>query len=111
VVSKATGRDEHGGPGGELRDTVNLVIEYAKQETIGPLRNAGRYLGYGVSGGLLIAIGLILLALSGLRALQTETGTALTGNWSWVPYVVMGLVTAVVAGLFAWRITKGNLDD
>ena len=43
--------------------------------------------------------GLMLVALSGLRALQTETGTTFTGNWSWVPYFITLVGTVAVAAL------------
>jgi hypothetical protein len=47
-----------------------------------------------------------MLALAGLRALQTETGTALTGSWSWAPYVIVLVVSAALAGLALTRITR-----
>jgi hypothetical protein len=82
----------------ELRD---LVVAYFKQETLEPLKGIGRYIGFGIAGALLLGTGVVFLAIGGLRALQTETGTPFTGNWSWVPYaiVVGGLI--VLAGL-AW---------
>jgi hypothetical protein len=45
----------------------------------------------------------ILLMLAGLRALQTETGDALDGNLSWLPYLI---VLAVAAALVAWAVTR-----
>jgi hypothetical protein len=41
--------------------------------------------------------------LSGLRALQTETGDALDGSLSWLPYVI---VLAVAALLVAWAVSR-----
>ena len=35
-----------------------------------------------------------------------ETGTALTGNLSWVPYLVVILVAVALIGLVLWRIVK-----
>ena len=49
----------------------------------------------------------MMVALSGLRALQTETGTTFTGNWSWVPYFITLIGTVAVAALVATRISKG----
>ena len=57
-----------------------LTVAYAKQETVDPLKGLGRFLGYGVSGSLVFGFGALLLLLSLLRALQTETGTTFTGN-------------------------------
>jgi hypothetical protein len=87
----------------ELRD---LTIDYAKQETVEPLRLLGRYVGLGVVGSVLIGLGLILLVTAGMRALQIETGTALTGNWSWVPYLAAFVVLILFAILFASRISR-----
>src|SRR5262245_43393335 len=67
----------------ELRD---LVVAYAKQQTLVPLQQLGRYVAFGIAGSLLIGFGVVFLGLSCLRALQTETGDTFTGDWSWVPY-------------------------
>ena len=83
-----------------------LSTAYAKQETLDPLKGLGRFLSYGLSGALLLGIGVTLLLLSGLRALQTETGTAFTGNLSWIPYLIIMVVGLGVLGLAAGRITK-----
>jgi hypothetical protein len=42
-----------------------------------------------------------------LRLLQTETGSALTGDWSWVPYAVVIILGVIVIGVAVWRITAG----
>ena len=42
-----------------------------------------------------------------LRLLQTETGSALAGDWSWVPYAVVVVLGIGVIGVAAWRITAG----
>jgi hypothetical protein len=94
-------------PIGEVvSELVDLTKAYAKQETVDPLKGLGRYLGYGLAGSLLLSIGVILLALAGLRALQTETGTTFTGNWSWVPYVIVLVFAVAVIGLALTRINK-----
>jgi Putative Actinobacterial Holin-X, holin superfamily III len=83
----------------ELRD---LIVEYFKQETLVPLKQLGRYVAYGVLGALLLGFGAVFLGLAGLRAIQTETGTALTGNWSWVPYVIV-VAALLLAGGIIWQ--------
>ena len=63
-------------------------VGYAKQETIDPLKGLGRYVGFGVGGSLLLAIGPVaLLGLAVLRALQTETGAGSPATGRWVPYL------------------------
>jgi hypothetical protein len=101
--SKARGRDgvTKGG-----RDFIDLVVAYAKQESLGPLRGLGRFLRFGVPGSMLLVIGLPLLLLGLLRALQTETGSTFGGNLSWLPYLITAGAALLVAGLSVWRITK-----
>jgi uncharacterized membrane protein YidH (DUF202 family) len=83
-----------------------LSTAYAKQETIDPLRGLGRSLGRGAGGAVLCALGSVLLLLGLLRFLQTETDTALTGNLSWMPYLVVLVVAVALMGLFVWRVVK-----
>ena len=94
-------------PIGEVvSELVDLTKAYAKQETVDPLKGLGRYLAYALAGSLLLAIGVILLALAGLRVLQTETGTTFTGNWSWVPYIIVLVFALATIGLAITRINK-----
>jgi hypothetical protein len=90
----------------EGREFVDLVVAYAKQETLGPLRGLGRFLGFGVGGSVALALGIPLLLLALLRALQTETGSTFQGNLSWLPYLITAAAALAVAGLAVWRITK-----
>jgi hypothetical protein len=82
-----------------------MTKEYARQETIDPLKGLARYAGYGFLGAVLGAMGVILLLLSLLRALQTETGDALDGNMSWAPYMIV-LVVGVAVASIAYSRTK-----
>jgi len=84
----------------ELRD---LVVTYVKQQTIVPLKQLGRYVGFGIAGSLLLGFGVVFLAMSGLRALQTETSDTFAGDWSWVPYVIM-VVALMVGGALVWLL-------
>lgn len=85
--------------GGTVSELKDLLVTYAKQETVDPVKSLGRYLGYGFAGSLLIGLASIFLPLALLRGLQAETGTALTGNWSWVPYAATLAAVAIVVGL------------
>jgi hypothetical protein len=109
VAAPAEGKKGRGGresvtAGG--REFVDLVVAYAKQETLGPLGGLGRFVGFGVGGSICLAIGLLILLLGGLRALQTETGSTFQGNLSWLPYLITSAVALAVLGLSIWRITK-----
>ena len=90
-------------------DFFELVKAYAKQETVEPLRGAGRWVGFGVAGSLLLMLGSISLTLAMLRVLQEETGSSFTGNLSWVPYLATLAAAVVVLILLVWRITKRSL--
>ena len=82
----------------ELRE---LLVAYFKQETVVPLKQLGRYVAYGLIGALLLGLGVVFLGVAGLRALQTETDTALTGSWSWAPYAIM-VAVLLAGGAITW---------
>ena len=88
-------------------DAFQLTVDYVKQETVEPLKGLGRFLGYGIVGSFALALGILLLLIGVLRLLQTETGTALTGHWSWVPYAAVIVLGVFVIGVAVWRITAG----
>jgi len=92
---------------GELKD---LVVAYFKQETIGELKGLGRYAGFGLLGAAILGLGVFFLAMGGLRALQTETGSRFTGSWSWAPYgiVVVGLLLGAAA---TWKLRTGRSSE
>ena len=83
-----------------------LVVAYAKQETVVPLKSLVRFGLFGVVGSVILSIGLVLAVLALLRALQTETGATFGGNWSWAPYVLTLLACVVVAALAGRAIGK-----
>jgi hypothetical protein len=88
-------------------DVIQLVLAYVKQETIGPLRQLGRFLIYGIAGSVALAIGAVLGLVAVLRLLQEETGT-FHGSLSWIPYLIVSVLAIVIIGLAAWRITSGR---
>lgn len=92
-----------------VQDLWDLLVAYARQETVDPLRNIGRFLAYGVGGMVVITIGVFLLAMSALRALQTQTGSVFEGFWSWVPYLIVAIALTGLAALGVSRIGKGDV--
>jgi hypothetical protein len=99
-----------GGLRGSGNDAVQLTIDYVKQETIDPLKGLGRFLAWGMAGSVAIALGVLLLLVGVLRLLQDETGSALTGKWSWVPYGSVSVIGLGVVGLAVWRIFAGPAE-
>ncbi|MGH9286534.1 MAG: hypothetical protein ACRD0M_12810 [Acidimicrobiales bacterium] len=77
----------------------DLVVTYAKEQTLEPIKGLGRFIAMGVAGSLLMAVGLVLLVLGLLRGLQGEFAGVFDGNWSWVPYGVTLVACLVVLGL------------
>ena len=76
------------GPIAQATELKDLVVAYAKQETITPLRSLGRYLGFGVAGSLLVFLGAFFLGLGVLRLLQSLSPFAGSSWASALPYVV-----------------------
>jgi hypothetical protein len=98
-------RQRHGGKSFATlaNELISLIITYAKQETVDPIRSLGRYVVFGFAGALLLAVGGGLLALAAIRAVQAETGRHLRGDLTWVPYT-SGLVVASVGA--AWALSR-----
>lgn len=90
--------DDHESLPGQVQDLLHLVIGYAKQETVDPVKGLGRFLAYGLAGALVGSVGLVLLLLGALRLLQTETGSAFGGRRTWIPYVLVVIASAAIAG-------------
>lgn len=83
-----------------------MVTAYAKQETVDPLKLLGQWLAFGVAGGIAIAIGLLLLGLGALRALQTQTGDWFDGSLTWIPYLVMFFAFVILIALTVRAMLK-----
>ena len=84
-------------------DLVDLFRRYIRQETLEPLQSLGRFLLFGTAGSVLVGVGMVLMAVGGLRGLQAWG--PLDGWWSWVPYlaasVFLGTASAVAVNFLA----------
>lgn len=102
---------------GTPKDTLDelrvMVVDYAKQETLDPIKNLGKWVAFGFAGALFVALGLLMLGLGLLRALQTQTDV-FDGNFTWAPYLILvaviGLAMAVTVRAMLKRpdFDKGN---
>ena len=90
-------------------EVIDFVKAYAKQETLGPLKGAGNWLGFGLAASFALGLGLILLLVGLLRMLQTEWERSSTGNLSWLAYLITLIVAAGLLAITILRIKKSTL--
>jgi hypothetical protein len=89
---------------------ITLVRDYAKQETLGPLKGAGKWIGYGIAGSLLLGVGLFLVLLGLLRLIQTEWDRAASGSLSWIAYLIVLVVCVLLIVITVSRIKQPSLN-
>jgi hypothetical protein len=95
---------------GQIGEVIDLVKDYARQETLGPLRGALRWLAAGAAGAVLLGFGSILIVLGVLRMIQNEFAPTFSGRWmSLLPYVIAFGISLVVIAFAASRIAKTSL--
>ena len=87
-----SGRD--GGLSAAGGDFFHLVIDYAKQETLGPLKSLGRFLVFGLIGSIAITAGVL----------------GVTHAPSGIPQIFWGAVTGIgIAALAAaWVVSRNT---
>lgn len=96
---------------GQLGEAIQLVKDYARQETIGPLKGAGRWIARGLAGAMLLSVGSFFVILGVLRLLQSEAPGTFHGRWmSLLPYFIAFVVALAVIGIAIWRMTKPTLQ-
>jgi len=91
----------------DLASVVELVKDYARQETLGPIKGAGKFLGMGAAGAALLGGGCVFLILGLLRMVQNEFGRSFRSTWiNMMPYAIALVATVIVMTFAAWRISK-----
>jgi hypothetical protein len=96
---------------GEIGQMFQLVKDYARQETLGPLRGAGRWLAFGTAGALFLGIGSAFIVLGVLRLVQTEFAPTFRGRWmSLLPYAIALFVAVLIIVVAVSRIFKTSLN-
>jgi hypothetical protein len=93
-----------------IGEVVDLVKTYAKQETLGPLKGAGKWLAFGAAGAALLGLGLSLVTLGVLRLVQAEWDRAARGSLSWLAYLIALVVCVAFLVLALTRINKDSLE-
>jgi len=90
-----------------VNDIVETVKAYALQETLGPLKDVGRFLAMGALASLFLGLGIVSLMLALLRLLQNH----IHGNLSWIPYLASVALGAATMALAFSRIKKHGLES
>jgi hypothetical protein len=88
-------------PTGDARELVDLVIAYAKQETLEPLKGLGKNAALGLGGAVLLGIGGVFCSVGALRAMQSETDWFDRHNLTYLPYFFTVILLGVLA-IIGW---------
>jgi flagellar biosynthesis protein FliQ len=91
----------------DLDEIKTLALRYIKEETIQPIKEMGRFVLWGAVGSLLVGFGYFFLLFGALRFLQDQF-KVLDGTLSWIPYLIVVVLSAIVIGLTVWRIVSGT---
>jgi hypothetical protein len=86
-------------------ETIELVRDYAKQETLGPLKGAGRWLAFGLLAAFCMSLGIVIVLVGVLRLSQDVLLFTLwpeqADGLSFLPYVIT-LAVGVAISVVAW---------
>lgn len=93
---------------GQIKEAAFLVRDYAKQETVDPLKQVGKYLAFGVVGSLLLAFGVMFLSVAVLRLLQEQTGDTFDGRLTFFPYLIAFVTLVILTGLSFLAARRSN---
>jgi cytochrome b subunit of formate dehydrogenase len=85
------------------------VKQYARQETLEPLKGAIRWVAVGSVAALSLGLALVFAALGVLRLSQDLGGTLLDGSWSFLHYLITLCVVAVLVIVTFSRISRQSL--
>ena len=96
-------------PSDQVTDLVESVKQYARQETIEPLKGAARWVAVGSVAALSLGLAMVFLALAVLRLSQDLGGTVLDGSWSFVHYLITLIVVGVLVAVSFSRISQRSL--
>jgi len=91
-----------------VQEIRELVVGYARQETVEPLKRLGGYLKWGLPGAFFIFLGSMFLAVGTLRfgqSIETFEGS----SWaSLAPYGLSILVLLIIATVLALRLSRAK---
>ena len=92
-----------------MGDLVDSVKQYARQETLEPIKGAIRWVAVGSVAALCLGLALVSAALGVLRLSQDLGGTVLDGSWSFLHYLITLCVVAVLVVVTFSRVSRRSL--
>ena len=96
-------------PTDQVSDLVESVKTYARQETLGPLKGAARWVAIGTLAATSLGLAMVFLAMGVLRLSQDLGGTALDGSWSFLHYLFTLIIISLLVGVSFSRISQRSL--
>lgn len=90
---------------------IDALTSYVKGQLVRPLSGAGRWLLFGIVGGVLVGAGVVFALLGVLRLLQTELSgiSAADSRLSWLPYLIVFVLGVGVLIVTLQRIGRTEL--
>ena len=97
------------GPVDQVGDLFDSVKQYARQETLEPIKGAVRWVAVGTLAALCLGLALVFGALGILRLSQDLGGTTLDGSWSFLHYFITLCVVAILVAVTFSRVSRRSL--
>jgi len=97
-------------PTGDARELVDLVIAYAKQETLEPLKGLGKNAALGLGGAVLLGVGGVFCSIGALRAMQSETDFFERHNLTYLPYFFTVIILVLLSVIGWFGLGPGKKD-
>ena len=93
----------------EATELQQMLVTYAKQETVEPLKTLGGYLGKGIAGAIFMFLGIMFTGFGTLRFFQTRVDSFDGGGWgSLAPYGITLGVLALMIGLLVAALLRAK---
>ena len=97
------------GPVDQVGDLFDSVKQYARQETLEPIKGAVRWVAVGTLAALCLGLSLVFTALGILRLSQDLGGTTLDGSWSFLHYFITLSIVAILVAVTFSRVSRRSL--
>lgn len=97
------------GPVDQVGDLFDSVKQYARQETLEPIKGAVRWVAVGTLAALCLGLALVFAALGILRLSQDLGGTTLDGSWSFLHYFITLSIVAILVAVTFSRVSRRSL--